>query len=195
MNLPNALTVFRFGVTLGFIHFLSMPGLRAKVVATILFGVAAVTDFLDGYLARKYNLVTVFGKIMDPVADKFLTLSAFFMLAKQGLVAFWMVAVIAVREVLITFLRLTAMRQGVVLAAERSGKIKTVLQMTAIIFMLGITVGREVYEEGPILAGCLRGIWFGMVGVVGITVWSGVSFLWVNRTRWLGKVEGSVNER
>ena len=111
-------------------------GVAAKSLALALFCLAATTDYLDGYLARKYKLVSNFGKIMDPIADKFLTLSIFFVLAKMGIIWSWMVWVIAVREIGITVWRLLAMYRGKVLAAEKLGKWKTVSQMFAIFFIL-----------------------------------------------------------
>ena len=90
---------------------------------------ASITDFYDGYLAKTRGLISDFGKIMDPISDKILMLSIFFALAYMGIVAWWMVILIAVREIYVTLDRLWSMKKGQVLSAERAGKIKTVFQM------------------------------------------------------------------
>ncbi len=140
MNLPNKLTTLRMLLVpvyivvylLGYYH-----GLDALyVVAAIIFIAASVTDFLDGKIARKYHLVTDFGKIMDPLADKLLVTSALVCMVETSTVPAWMVIVILAREFAITSLRSVAASKGIVIAAAWSGKIKTVTQMIAIIFIL-----------------------------------------------------------
>jgi len=101
-------------------------------ISAIIFILASATDAMDGHIARKYNLVTNFGKIMDPLADKMLVVSALVCLVELGQVAGWMVIVILAREFTITGLRTVAAAQGVVIAAGWSGKVKTVLQMIAV---------------------------------------------------------------
>lgn len=128
-NLPNQLTIGRvFAIPLFII--LLMMGFR--VAATIVFILAAFTDMLDGKIARKYNLVTNFGKLMDPLADKLLTMSAFICMVGLGDIPAWMVIVILGREFIITGMRQVAAAEGIVIAAGWSGKIKTVCQMIAI---------------------------------------------------------------
>lgn len=129
MNLPNKLTILRILLIPVFILVL-MTG--HYYVSAIIFIVASATDALDGYIARKYNLVTNFGKIMDPLADKLLVISALICLVELGDVAGWMVIVILAREFVVTGLRTVAAAEGVVIAAGWSGKLKTVLQMIAI---------------------------------------------------------------
>ncbi len=136
MSLPNLLTISRLGFALLIAMMLLSNSLLGNIAATILFVLAALTDLCDGYLARKRGLVTDFGKIMDPIADKILILSIFAVLAHLGLVRWWMVTAIAVREIAVTISRLRAMGKGEVLAAEHAGKIKTVLQMAAITAIL-----------------------------------------------------------
>jgi len=129
MNLPNKLTLLRIIMIPVFIIVL-MTG--HYYISAVIFILASFTDFLDGYIARKYNLVTNFGKIMDPLADKMLVVSALICLVELGDVAGWMVIVILAREFTITGLRTVAAAQGIVIAAGWSGKIKTVLQMIAV---------------------------------------------------------------
>jgi CDP-diacylglycerol--glycerol-3-phosphate 3-phosphatidyltransferase len=134
--LPNILTVLRIPLAGLFVYFLLQPGLENKILAAVFFSLAVITDFLDGYLARKYKFLSNFGKLMDPIADKVLTLSAFAVFAWMHLFPWWMFAVVCIREVGITVFRLWAGAQGVVLAAEKSGKWKTALQMMVIIGVL-----------------------------------------------------------
>ncbi len=133
MNLPNKLTLGRIFAIPVFIILLLMG---YRVIATVIFIAAAFTDMLDGKIARKYNLVTNFGKLMDPLADKLLTMSAFLCLVELGQIPAWMVIVILGREFIITGMRQVAAAEGIVIAAGWSGKIKTVLQMTAIPILL-----------------------------------------------------------
>jgi CDP-diacylglycerol--glycerol-3-phosphate 3-phosphatidyltransferase len=129
MNLPNKLTIGRILIVPVFIAVL-MTG--HYYISAIIFILASLTDMFDGMIARKYNLVTNFGKIMDPLADKILVVAALVCLVQLGDVAAWMVIVILAREFTVTGLRSVAAAQGVVIAAGMTGKIKTILQMIAI---------------------------------------------------------------
>lgn len=133
MNLPNKLTLLRVALIPVFILVL-MTGYYW--ISAIIFIAASLTDALDGYIARKYKLITNFGKIMDPLADKLLVTSAFVCLVQLGDVPAWMVIVILARELTITGLRAVAASEGIVIAAANSGKLKTVLQMLAVIALL-----------------------------------------------------------
>ena len=133
MNLPNKLTLIRIIAIPIFIVILL---LGHRFMATILFVAAALTDMLDGHIARKYNLVTNFGKLMDPLADKLLVMSALVCLVQLGNVEGWMVIVILAREFAVTGLRQVAASEGTVIAAGTTGKIKTILQMIAIPLLL-----------------------------------------------------------
>lgn len=133
MNLPNKLTMLRILLIPIFIVVLMLGYFYA---AGIIFIAASATDALDGHIARKYNLITNFGKIMDPLADKLLVTSALICLVELGEVAGWMVIVILAREFVITGLRTVAAGGGVIIAAGNSGKIKTVLQMVALAVIL-----------------------------------------------------------
>ena len=139
MNLPNKLTVLRM-VLIPFMMFFYLasfiPYGIGKIVALVIFVVAALTDLLDGKIARKYNLVTNLGKFLDPIADKILTAAALFMLMADGTIpAPWgviVVTIIIAREFMVSALRLIAASQGTVLAADIWGKAKTMVQMIAI---------------------------------------------------------------
>ena len=153
--------------------------------ALILFTLASVTDFLDGYLARKYNLITPFGKIMDPIADKFLVLSAFFIFMQMRLIPAWMFIVIAAREIIVTGLRFLAVGKNMALAAEAAGKFKTVLQIIAIyLIIITVILGHVQAAESwyrVLMEGLFKGIFIMMCVVVLVTLWSGLSFIANNR--------------
>ncbi|MGN6792386.1 MAG: CDP-diacylglycerol--glycerol-3-phosphate 3-phosphatidyltransferase [Streptosporangiaceae bacterium] len=131
VNLPNGLTVLRLVLVPVFVGFLVSGGTASRVVAFFVFGVASITDLLDGQLARRSGMITDFGKIADPIADKALTGSALITLSALGDLPWWVTVVILVREVGVTLLRFWVIRHGVI-AASRGGKIKTVLQIVAI---------------------------------------------------------------
>jgi len=133
VNLPNAITVSRLFLTAGFIIFVAWESTWGHLTALILFIIAAASDFLDGWLARKLNLVTPLGKLLDPLADKILVCSAFVFLTAKGLCPVWITALILGREFLVTGLRQIAIEAGQVLAADRLGKWKTGFQLTYLI--------------------------------------------------------------
>ncbi|MGI6180773.1 MAG: CDP-diacylglycerol--glycerol-3-phosphate 3-phosphatidyltransferase [Agathobaculum sp.] len=153
MTTANKITLTRIAMIPFFLYFASQPMFihdkaaqaqtmvptfvfpTATVIALILFCVASFTDFLDGYVARKYNQVTDFGKFVDPLADKLLVSSALILFAEQGAVAGWMVCVILARELIITSLRVVAANKGRVLAATWTGKVKTCVQIGGIILI------------------------------------------------------------
>ncbi len=186
MNLPNKLTVSRFVLTFVFIFFISQSGLAAMAIAGLVFCLASITDFYDGYLAKKYHLTSDFGKLMDPIADKFLILAAFLAFVRMHIVEDWMVVLILGREIIITGLRLFAMTKGKVLAAERAGKHKTVSQIVAIFSILGFLIFREFLTSISLWSSFIE-IWWRagidvlMVITVGLTLISGLSYIWNNR--------------
>ncbi len=148
MNLPNKITITRIFMIPLFIIVLSfnfdwgsleigsntLP--ITQLVASIIFILASMTDWLDGYIARKYNLITNMGKFLDPLADKLLVSAAFILLVELGIAPAWIVIIIISREFAITGFRLVASGEGVVLAASSMGKLKTVTQILAIIFLM-----------------------------------------------------------
>lgn len=138
MNLPNKLTVMRMILIPFFVFFMLAPYFESygNYIAVAIFIIASLTDMLDGKIARKYNLVTNFGKFMDPLADKMLVSSAFICLVAQNKIAAWIVIVIIAREFVISGFRLVASDSGVVIAASYWGKFKTNFQMFAIILLM-----------------------------------------------------------
>ena len=139
MNLPNKLTVLRVIMIPFFVIALMMEGganQTYRMIATAIFVIASLTDFLDGNIARKYNLVTNFGKFMDPLADKLLVCSALICLIELGQLPAWMVLIIISREFIISGFRLVASDNGVVIAASYWGKWKTVFQMISVILLI-----------------------------------------------------------
>ena len=138
MNLPNKLTTFRVILIPFFVFFLLAPYFEGygNYIALVIFIVASLTDFLDGKIARKYNLVTNFGKFMDPLADKLLVCSALIALVDLNKIAAWIVIIIIAREFIISGFRLVASDNGVVIAASYWGKFKTTFQMLMIIYLV-----------------------------------------------------------
>lgn len=138
MNLPNKLTMLRVLMIPFFVLFMltDLGGACSKYISLAIFAVASLTDLLDGKLARKYNLVTNFGKFMDPLADKLLVCSALICLIELERLAAWMVIVIIAREFIISGFRLVASDNGVVIAASYWGKFKTTFQMIMIILLI-----------------------------------------------------------
>lgn len=138
MNLPNKLTMFRVILIPFFVFFLLAPYFEGygNYVAVAIFIVASLTDLLDGKIARKYNLVTNFGKFMDPLADKLLVCSAMICLVELKLLPAWIVILIIAREFIISGFRLIASDNGIVIAASYWGKFKTTFQMLMVIVLL-----------------------------------------------------------
>ncbi|MDO4297649.1 MAG: CDP-diacylglycerol--glycerol-3-phosphate 3-phosphatidyltransferase [Lachnospiraceae bacterium] len=138
MNLPNKLTVLRVIMVPFFVFFMLWDGMgeSGKYLAALLFILASITDWLDGYLARRDHLVTDFGKFMDPIADKLLVCSALICLVEKQMLAGWIVIIIIGREFIISGFRLVASDKGVVIAASYWGKFKTVSQMLMVILMI-----------------------------------------------------------
>lgn len=149
MNLPNKLTLFRIILVPFFVAFLLIPGIPHHYLwAGILFGIAAYTDHLDGKIARKYNQITDFGKFLDPIADKILVVSALVCFVQLGLAPTWCVLLIIAREFMVTSLRLVAVDNGKVLAANNWGKTKTVSQVIASVCILLFQYIQELISMG-----------------------------------------------
>lgn len=136
MNLPNKLTLFRIFLIPVLVIVMLIDIENKFLISCIIFLVASLTDALDGYIARKYNLITDFGKFMDPLADKLLVISALITMTENNLVASWMVIIIVARELTVSILRAIAAADGKVIAASSGGKLKTISQMVAITFIL-----------------------------------------------------------
>ena len=150
MNLPNVLTLSRLGLAGVMMGLLTVPIPYAKSAALLVFAVAGITDYLDGYLARKQNLISAFGRLMDPLTDKIMVCAAFVSFVEitvmhngrtVALVPAWIVVVIVAREFLVTGLRLLAANRGNIISAGKWGKHKTVWQIVAIVvLLLGVAV-------------------------------------------------------
>ena len=165
MNLPNKLTILRIVMIP---VCLLLWALRQNVGAAAVFALAAATDFLDGYIARKRNIVTVFGKFADPVADKILVLTAMIFLCADGCLPAWAVCVVAARELMVDGLRLVAVGRGSVIAAGWLGKIKTNLQFFCVLSAMLLPKGHWVTLVLSILMAVM-------------TVWSGAQYFWASR--------------
>ena len=167
-NLPNSLTLFRVACIPVLIVLLFFPHKATSFLAAVVFGLASISDLLDGFLARRQQLVTTFGKFLDPLADKLVVSAALIMLIPLGRAPAWMVVVIVGRELAITGLRSMAVSEGKVISADELGKKKMVFQIVAI---LGLLLHYEYF-----------GINFHAVGMfflwlaVALTLWSGFNY-------------------
>ena len=183
VNLPNLLTLSRIPILFGVVGFLYLPFSGASSLAFVLFIIGALTDWADGYYARKKGLVSNFGKLMDALTDKVFMVGLFISLLVIGILPEWtlpLLLLILSREFLITGLRLVAASEGVVLAAEKSGKHKTVSQMIAAILLLFAVAIRADFSErlhsifGDVIHWC--GLGFFVVATL-LTVSSGLQYL------------------
>ena len=205
MNLPNKLTVSRLLLTVAFLWAMFSRSPLNDTLALIFFSVAGITDFLDGKIARDRGLITNFGTLMDPLADKIMTCSAFIAFVERHIltppdalfhigniaisakVHAWMVVIIVARELSITGLRLLAASKNVVLAAERYGKHKTISQITAIIALLVM----DAYVEWPAWLQIVFKSWTPTFAVLALwvtvilTMTSGLLYLWRNRALYM----------
>ena len=174
MNLPNKLTMGRI-ISVPF--FIALYMTKFYWPALVIFILASLTDMLDGKIARKYNLVTNFGKIMDPLADKILVYSAFCLMVGDGLVPAWILIVILAREFLMAGMRTVAASEGIVIAADMSGKIKTVLQMIAVpLLILYRAMAKTEYEDYIYLAAMAF-----LYASLFMTVYSGLEYVLKNK--------------
>lgn len=172
MNLPNKLTITRIAAIPLIIATFYIDNPWSRIAAIVLFCLASFTDFLDGYLARKNGIVTDFGKLLDPIADKLLILSTLIMLADCKLMIAWIVVLILSRELAVDGLRSLAASKGQVIAAGPLGKIKTCSQIALILWLLITRI-----PVGEHLIGIIITTWVAI-----ITLWSGVDYYWRNRT-------------
>ena len=199
MNLPNKLTLTRILLVPVFMVFVSLTSLSGiadgsfqptyYLIAGIVFAAASFTDFLDGHLARKWNMVTDFGKFADPLADKLLTTVAFIYMMRDGVCSPVVLCIILAREFAVSGLRMVAAgaKDGKVIAANMWGKVKTVLQMLSIIFyFFGMSIASDVgYRRRAGRAVMILVISISMVLcwlVAAVTAISGIKYLWDNRS-------------
>ena len=176
-NLPNAISLLRIFTAPILILLLISPNKKTNLIAAIVFAVAALTDWLDGYLARKMGVETTFGKFLDPLADKLLIATSLVMLIPMGRVPVWMAALIIGREIAVTGLRAVVSRGGVIISASRLGKYKTVFQIVSVIALLVHYkfLGIDFHIVGTAF------LWIALV----FTLWSGVDYF----VRFLKKVK------
>lgn len=181
MTLPNKLTLLRIALIPVMIIFCYIDYFRNTmaflnvswlyIIVAIIFAVASFTDFLDGHIARKYDLITSFGKLADPLADKMLVFSAMTILMIDGLIPMWVFIVILIREFMVSGIRMVVIEKGTVLAAGKLGKWKTFVTMIAIVvlFFSGIHKAVEYTGLALIYIACA------------LTVLSGIEYFWKNR--------------
>ena len=176
MNLPNKLATLRMILIIPFVFLLEIAlgtdnavlSITLRILACLIFVGASITDYSDGQIARKYNLVTNLGKLIDPLADKLLVISALVVLAKYNQISLWIVLVIIFRELLITGLRAIVAAEGVVIAAETLGKWKTATQMIALTVIILIPLS---YALNNILL---------LIPLI-LTIVSGIEYVWKSR--------------
>ncbi|AHM56605.1 CDP-diacylglycerol--glycerol-3-phosphate 3-phosphatidyltransferase PgsA [Peptoclostridium acidaminophilum DSM 3953] len=166
MNLANKLTIFRMALVPVFMLIMLADFKYSLYAAALIFALASFTDFLDGYIARKYNMITNFGKLMDPLADKVLVSAALITMVETGMLSSWIPVIIISREFTISIIRAIAASSGVVIAASKWGKLKTISQIAAILLMLlGVPGGIYV-------------MWLAAI----LTVYSGYDYIRLNKS-------------
>ncbi len=185
MNWANRITLSRLGLTVLFVIALNSSWQYARTTALVIFVIAGLTDFIDGEIARRYGVVTNFGKLMDPLVDKIMVAAAFISLVPLKAVPAWAATAVVARDFLITGLRLMATAKGRILPAESLGKQKTSWQVITVIFFLGLFSASELRfaseesiwwlrawnQAGPIL------VWI----TVALTLYSGIGYVWRHR--------------
>lgn len=184
MNIANKLTMLRVLLVPVFVLLMKLALPYNYLWALLIFAVASLTDMLDGMLARKLNLITNFGKFLDPLADKALTITAFICLIPLGLVSDVVVIIIVIREFMVSGLRLAASSgEGVVIAASIWGKLKTVSHMAAVLFGLGILAAAQIFGISGAYIDVLSIVCHTLMWIAaGLTVISGVQYLWAYRS-------------
>jgi CDP-diacylglycerol--glycerol-3-phosphate 3-phosphatidyltransferase len=198
VNLPNSITLSRLLLTAVFVAGTAFESVLGHWIALVSFVIAAVSDFLDGYLARRMGLVTPMGKLLDPLADKVLVCAAFVYLTSKGLCPVWVTVMILAREFLVTGLRQIAMEAGQVMAADRLGKWKTTWQLTFCITCLVWFAFERMDPANPLVGlahwlsrpdGWLQplSLWLALA----LTLWSGWNYVWSCR----GLLSGKENAR
>lgn len=176
MNLPNKISLARICLIPIFLIVLMVESIPYRdILAAVIFAVASLTDGIDGHIARKYNLITDFGKFLDPLADKLLVSTALICFVELGRMPAWMAVVIIAREFIVTGLRSVAASKGVILAAIMTGKIKTCTQIAACLMMFFLYTENFVFFGQSIA-------WYGMLVATLFTIYSGWEYLYKNRS-------------
>jgi len=165
-RIPNALTVGRILITPVMVVALAVDTRQGDYVAAVVFAIASITDFVDGYLARRADVISAFGKLMDPIADKLLVIGALIPLVARDRLAWWVAAIIIAREALVTLTRMLVRRRGgEVIAAAQLGKLKTVVQLWAILLVI-------LFDPTPLVVDLV--VWAAVI----LTVVSAIDFYW-----------------
>jgi CDP-diacylglycerol--glycerol-3-phosphate 3-phosphatidyltransferase len=178
-NLPNILTLLRIASIPVIAAILLSPSRSAGFWAAVIFAVASITDWLDGYLARRMGIVTVFGKFLDPIADKLIVMSVLIMILPYGRAPAWMVLIILGREIIITGLRGLASTEGIIIPASNLGKFKTIFQIVA---LLGLLLHYDYHwffgMDNQLFYVNMHnvGIFYLWIATI-ITIWSGIDYL------------------
>lgn len=174
LNLPNKLTLSRMIIAPVYLALMLLEFPHHFLVAAIVFGIASLTDFFDGMLARKYNQITVFGKLCDPIGDKMLTVAALLAFLQHGYCSIWVLMIVLSREFVVTSLRMVALTQNIVIAAGILGKIKTACQMVfTVVVMLLLQFGLP--EDFPLSVATISNVLMWVVAL--LTVASGIKYL------------------
>lgn len=187
MILPNQLTVLRIILTPVFLFFFLMEDPIYKQISVVIFIIAAITDWYDGWLARKFNYITEWGKFLDPLADKILTSTAFFAFVALDVLELWMVIAIVIRDVIVTGLRLYADFNKRAFATSRSAKWKTFLQMAFLYYLLLMYTFQTIepfYTNNAEVFSVLTdpaGIFYSMLFITVFTLYTGFTYLYKNR--------------
>jgi len=176
MTTANKITLFRVALIPLFMLAMLIDLPWSRVIGLLIFIVAGITDHIDGYVARKYNQITTFGKFIDPLADKIMVTAAILILVEWNRMPSWAAMIIITREFAVSGLRLIAAAKGDVIAAGISGKVKTFVSIVVICFM--ITDG---VHDFAIIPGVLTVDMLGMILMLAVTIWSGVEYFWKNR--------------
>ena len=178
MNTPNKITVFRMIIAPLFLVVFFLNIEHKMLISALIFALGAVTDAVDGHLARKNNIVTNFGKFLDPIADKMLVTAAFLAFMQVGLCNIWIVMLMLTREFAVTSVRLIAAAKGVVIPANIGGKIKTVSQMVSLIAVMLLGEIDGMLALGLPLA-VISNVLLGITAVIAVV--SGVVYIWDSR--------------
>jgi CDP-diacylglycerol---glycerol-3-phosphate 3-phosphatidyltransferase len=178
-TLPNQLTILRIILTPVFIYFFFRESMQDRLVGTVIFLLAASTDWYDGYFARRFNLITRWGQFMDPLADKILTMAALFIFAALHYIYWWMVILMIGRDFMITFLRIFALKLGKSIVTSYLAKVKTTLEMIAILILLVYLnfPQADIYHLSSYPPPYTHWISLIFAGVTFLTVFSGVQYL------------------
>ena len=185
MNWANRLTLGRLALTVLFVLSLSSNWAHGRTIALALFILAGISDYFDGEIARRYGIVTKFGKLMDPLVDKVMMAAAFICLVPLGAVPAWVATIVVARDFLITGLRLLASSEGIVLPAEKLGKHKTSWQIATVVFFLLLLTAHELGLAGPDADWWAKAWHYGgntlLWITIGLTIYSGLGYLWRHR--------------